>query len=499
MDKSHHEPMETATGGHAVEFIPSFANLHSELPTQAGIEKKTMRVIPPLTSIESTGPIQFVVTSGSEEQIYPMGMRVYCEFQIRDERHAVIPWHQRRVDADPAHGILAVAEGVTPMSQVFPVNGISTAMFSDIEVRLNDTKVESNDGMYAYKADIQKRLFTTSENKRYSMRLGGYHSEALPFDKFNADLATLAAEMGINEHGDEADVRRVKGQDKVGTVWNERWLQSRNSATMRVIDKIYSELFNQPRLLPPGAKLTITFGRSKPEFCLLSPHENHKYSIHMIACRLMVPIVACEEKLVRQIEYKCYEGSDMKYPIRRVELHTYAKSRNITDLSIDNVLLGDVTPRRIFVMMVASEAIHGNLKNDPFNYQNFKVEEIACRLGGQEGAVPVIKVKYDEGSNGDIMAVNSLLSTLGSENSMEEIGIELANFRKRSNIYAFDINGCAGVEFDGAYTREQKIPTGLSIKLKEAYNGGITVLVYKEYDAEITCDKNNKVTFHPYA
>ena len=496
MDQAHDEPMETSGGGgRTSEYIPPFANLHGELPTQAGIERKTMRVIPPITGLEASGPIQFVVTSGSEEQIYPFGMRVFCEFQIRNETHDVIPWENPAVPA-PAAGGGATPASVKPESQVFPVNGIGSAMFSDIEVRLNDTKIESYDGMYAYKADIQKRLFTTGENKRHSMQLGGYYNEKAAFDEHSASRAALALAMGINQVA-EADVRNEKGASKHGAAWNERWLRVRGSQTMRVIDRIYSELFNQPKLLPPGAKLSVTFGRSKPEFCLLSPHDTNKYTVHLLSCKLMVPIVACEEKLVRQIEYKCYEGDDMKFPIRRVELHTYAKARDITDLSIDNVLLGDVTPRRIFVMLVESTSVHGALKKDPFNFQHFDLEEISCTLGGQQGMVPPIKIR--PGNDGNIQAVNALLSTLGSENSMEEIGIDLGNFTRRNNIYAFDINGCAGVEFDGAYTREQKIPTGLSIRLGAHHGTGITVLVYKEYDAEITVDKDGRVKFHPYA
>ena len=89
MDREHQEPMEVGGGA---EFIPAYANLHSDFPTQAGIEKKVTRIIPPLTAIESTGPIQFVVSSGSEEQIYPMGIRLFCEFQIRDGDHTPIDY-----------------------------------------------------------------------------------------------------------------------------------------------------------------------------------------------------------------------------------------------------------------------------------------------------------------------------------------------------------------------------------------------------------------------
>lgn len=105
----------------------------------------------------------------------------------------------------------------------------------------------------------------------------------------------------------------------------------------------------------------------------------------------------------------------------------------------------------------------------------------------------------DLGQYKNITAVQALLNTLGSENTFEEVGIDLDNFSIRNNIYAFDINGCAGVELVNAYTKEERLPTGVHIMLNGPLDKNITVLVYKEFDAEITCDSAGEFKVSDYA
>jgi hypothetical protein len=471
------------------EIIPEYMNLHSTLPTQAGLEKKIYRQVRPTHSIESTGPIQFQIPSGSEYQIYPAGIRIELNVQIRNEDGTPVGAVE-----DPATAGVSINA-----NRVIPVNGFAYAMFSDIEVMLNDTKIASYDGTYAYRADLQNRLFTSVSNKKHSLMMCGHVSEEIPFDDISATVAEANASAGFGL-SNAAAVMAVHNDDspKSSKVWNRRLLESRRSRTLRYIDRLYSEIFNQPKLLPPGAKLSIQLERSKPAFCLLTA-QHIRMSVHIESAILHVPIIKVETNFVRELEYQTYEGEDMHYPVRRVELHAYNYGPNVRNLSKDDILVGSVTPRRIFVVMIESSGFQGDYKKDPFNYQHFSLQEMKCLLGGQLGSVPPI-VCDDRVQNGHIYAVFSLLNTLGSEGeSGEEIGIDIRNFTKRNNIYAFDISGLAGVELVNAFTKEMKQPTGLGIQLREARRHPITVLVYKEFDSEIEINKSGTVRILPYA
>ena len=479
--------METEGGGDQAELIPDYMNLHSTLPTQAGVIKKVIRNVPPVHSIESTGPISFQIPSGANELIYPSGIRIRLQLQIRDSDGDII---------DPiavdAHG----ARTVKDIAKVFPVNGFAHAIFSDIEVWLNDTKIASYDSKYAYKADLECRLFSTAGNKKHSLKMCGFSSEQNPYEQEITSDATLVAKTGAGKEN-EADIHKQGTVPKTSKIWNRRLYKCRGSKTMHYEDRLYSEIFSQSKCLPPGSKLSVKLERSRPEFCLLNFHDL-QYSIYFEKCYLSVPIIKGNSDFIRDMEHKTYSGENMRFPLRRMVCNSYLFGGFARNFTIDNIIGGTVTPRRIFVGFIDASALAGNYKMDPFNYQHCNMQEIKCLLGGQMGSVPEIKCDYTT-MDGELDALVALLRTLGSEDSAEEVGIDLDNFRTRNNIYAFDITGLSGVELANAFTREEKLPTGLDIHFTAPLPGAISVVVFKEFDSEIVVNGAGEVAFLPYA
>lgn len=473
------------------EIIPDYMNLHSSLPTQAGVIKKSIRDVPPVTSIESTGPIHFNILSASDELIHPSGIRMKLEVQVRDQNGNHIPL----TIADPDPGAAAGSVVVNPKAKAFYVNGFAHSLFSDIEVWINDTKIASYDSMYAYKADLECRLFSTSANKKHSLKVCGFDSEQDPFDKY-VTLGTVGEMVGINERL-LPDLMRVNAGNKTSRVWNRRLAKCRASQTMHFEDKIYSEIFQQPKCLPPGAKLSVKFQRNRPEFCLLT-NEDEQFTIHIVKCNLSVPFLKGNANFVKDILHQTYSGDLMRFPLRTMICNSHLYGGYARHKSIDNILNGAVTPRRIFVGLIRASAVSGHYKQDPFNYHHYNLEEIKCLLGGQLSNIPPIKCNYDV-FDGELEAVTALLRTLGSEDSGEEIGIDNDNFRDRNNIYAFDINGLSGVELANAFTREEKMPTGLDFIFEEPIGSPVNIMVFKEYDSEIHINGAGEVKVLPYA
>lgn len=484
------EAMDTNEGSYQ-EVIPEYMNLHSSLPTQAGVIKKVYRNVPPTHSIESTGPISFEIPSGANELIYPNGIRIRLQLQVRDAAGNPI---QRFEPKDP--DAPAGDKKVRNEAKVFPVNGFAHAIFSDIEVWINDTKIASYDSKYAYKADLECRLFSTASNKKHSLLMCGYKDEMHPYEKVATDLAHLEQHTGAAELEDEKIHEKGKIK-KTSIIFNRRLMKCRGSKTMYYEDRIYSEIFNQSKCLPPGSKLSIKFERSRPTFSLLAV-EGGPYTIFFEKCYLSVPILKGNPDFIKEMEHKTYSGENMRFPLRRMVCNSFLFGGFARTFTIDNILGGTVTPRRIFVGFINAPALAGDYKLDPFNYQHFGVQEIKCLLGGQLSSVPELKCDYDV-IDGELDALSALLKTLGSEDTTEEVGIDLDNFRNRNNIYAFDINGLSGVEMANAFTREEKLPTGLDITFKGPVGDPICVVVYKEYDSEIVISGGGEINLLPYA
>ena len=55
---------------------------------------------------------------------------------------------------------------------------------------------------------------------------------------------------------------------------------------MYTIARIHSEIFEQPKLLPPNTVLDIDFDRHESDFLLLTKHNNRNYILKMESCKL---------------------------------------------------------------------------------------------------------------------------------------------------------------------------------------------------------------------
>lgn len=467
--------------------IPNMLDIHSTLPTQAGILKMVTRYETPQNSIgDTSGPFNFLINCGENEQIYPAGMRIFFAIQVRNSQT-----HAKATPYDSG------TKQVVGKECFVTVNGMGSAYFSDIAVWLDKTQIAFNDGMYAYKGDLYKRLFCNTSSQKHSMQMAGWDSESQPWEEVCDTQNKANAAVGFDQTTHDAILKTGKAHSRSGEVWSKRYAHHRGRKYLTYLDKLYSEIFLQPKLLPPGKTLRIELQRQKPSFCLMTVDNDPTLEIHLEKIMLIVPIAKVATKMVRGIKHKTFQGEKECYPLRRVELTQDIKGAGISNLGIDNIILGSITPRRFFVMILHANAIHGTWTYDPFNYASYALSRISCRLGGGESpSMP--SIKRDE-VHQDILAVYYLLKTLGSEGGAEdEIGIDLSNFGSRNHIYPFDVNGLSGVELSNAFTKEEKMSVSLDIPLATATPNPTALLIVKEYDAEITIDNKDDILYDRY-
>ena len=98
--------------------------MHSTLPTQTAIKGAKFQIVNVRNSIERKGVISFRVVSGDNQYIDPYNTYVLITSSIKDPTGANIP-----AEAADAH---------SPMGNVLPVNGLGTAWFQKIDVKLKN-------------------------------------------------------------------------------------------------------------------------------------------------------------------------------------------------------------------------------------------------------------------------------------------------------------------------------------------------------------------------
>ena len=137
-----------------------------------------------------------------------------------------------------------------------------------------------------------------------------------------------------------------------------RYLKGKASKNMYTIARIHSEIFEQPKLLPPNTVLDIDFDRHDSDFLLLVQHNHRNYILKMESCELLTRLVDMEEEITAEINSVSLSGRSMLYPTCRGKMMYYSCGANVVVLSNFNLLTteGNLLPHRITVVMVREDA-----------------------------------------------------------------------------------------------------------------------------------------------
>ena len=489
----------------AQEGFPSCEDLFSTLPTQVGVVRKKWIEVNPTQNMNASSPIDFEILCGENEQILPCGIKIAMAITVRDKEtkqkinHALLlPVTAQRKDTDMYE--------VKHWFLFSYVEGLGHSLFRDIQVSINDTLIDGGDTLYPYRGAFDNRLFTTLYEKRHKLPMNGYN-----FDETNLHGNKIFGEFSPDEqkenweqkdvlHRLEMERDRLKLIDEKYELYYARFRTLMDNDFLYFVDTLYTDICQQPKPLPPGSKMHISLTRNSLDFCLLAdrtyPKREDAY-IHFEYCKLIVPIIELEPKIVKEMwTHAASTQTAMQYPIRSVSLQSIPKGIGMIDLSIDNILQGIRTPRRIFVALVMTKALNGDIEEDPFNFQLMDLEEMICTLGGQVSALPNLRCS----NNHDIcLPVVHLQKSLGEE---QESGITMETFRNRNAIFCFDMTGLSGKEYQDYFMKEITEPTGLHIRLRnpKRFKGhlvDISVIIYKEFDGKICITPSGEVYKYP--
>ena len=153
------------------EVIPEETDLHSTLPTQTAIKGAKFQIVNVRNVIERKGLISFRIVSGDNQFIDSYNTYVLITSSIKDPTGANIP-----TVATGAHNLVC---------NMLPVNGLGTAWFKKIDVKLNGTTLSFDGNMYSHRADIENRLSYPNTVKKGHLSKMDFDEELEDFDRLN--------------------------------------------------------------------------------------------------------------------------------------------------------------------------------------------------------------------------------------------------------------------------------------------------------------------------
>lgn len=463
--------------------LPESLRLHSTIPTQTAAKISKYTKIQPKNPVSRTGTIAFEILSGDNKFIDPSSAVLLIECSIKDGKGERIPLRD-----PPAPGAGEGVEGpYAERGKVLPVNGLGYAMFTNVKVHVNGQPVDSGSTLYAYRGDFETRLSYPLSMKEGVLNMLGFDEEEVAFDNVrDEDLKFEGVCVGT-----------AMPDEIVHSALHRRLKRSKQSSTIFLLTPIHSEIFDQPKWLPPHTTLYVTLEQNKPAFTLLSKVErftDDDFKIEIEKCEMMIRIVEVDSTVSQEIKNMSYTGNSMLYPFRRVKMEHHRIAAYMRDLSLTNILLGESElPRRIFFAFVNHIAANGSLQHDPFNYQDFDIDKVGLRVGGNERPYPCFEVNFSNGNK--LLPLWALLDATGFYNSEKDSGLNAQSYKGRNCIFGFDLTSSQtppGMCFESGSIDSLEIIA----QVKTAKDHPIDVILYAEYDAEMEIQPNKKVIIH---
>lgn len=427
------------------ECLKSELDIFAVPPTQTSIESSSYVEYNPISSISDGTPIEFVITNGGQEYLDMANTQLFVTAQILDANNTAINNEQ----------------------PVGPVNLLLHSLFSEVDIKLNDTLITSTNNTYPYRAYLETLL-------SYSKAAKESHLSSALFFK---DVAGSMEER--NPHDDDARntglIRRHEGFARGGTV--------------DLMGRIHADMFFQDRYLINDVGVRIRLVRNTNEFCLMSAVPNASYKIKIKECKLYVRKVKVSPSIL-VAHAKALQVGNAKYPVRRAVCKTFTIPRGNLDFSQENVFSGQL-PTRLVIAFVDNDAFNGTYAKNPFNFQNYSVTQLRVYLDGQQQHIRPLDLNFAESQY--VSAYMTLFSGTGKQFKDEGNHISRYDFPNGYAIYAFDLT--PDMAEDDHFNLIKQGNVRIDARFAYGLPNTINAIIYAEFENIIEIDRSRNVIF----
>ncbi|KMQ82490.1 hypothetical protein RF55_22766, partial [Lasius niger] len=179
------------------------------------------------------GPIEFNISGSGEEYMDLSSSHLYVQVKITKKDGSVLPDNE----------------------SVAPVNLFLQALFSQVDVSLNERCISSSSNTYPYRAYIETLLNYGEDAKKSLLSCEGFYKDT---------------------HLEVVDpLKTPDGNEGL----KKRYDLTCKSKTLDLIGQLHCDIFQQNRLLLNLVDLKIKMTRSKPTFCLNAPANDKEYRV----------------------------------------------------------------------------------------------------------------------------------------------------------------------------------------------------------------------------
>ena len=217
------------------EGVKSELDLFAVPPTQTSIEDGRWVEHQPLTSLDSGGPIEFVITGTGDAHLDLANTYLLIRAKV----------------------VRGVGTDLAADTSVAPVNNWLHYLFSQVDVYLNDTLVTPSSNTYPFRAYVDTVL--------------SYGDEA--------NNTQLTSQLWYKDTAGHMDATTADGGN-TGLVERRRHISE--SRVVEMMGRLHVDLFLQDRFLLNGVSVKIRLVRSKDAISLMASGQNPDYKVQIV-------------------------------------------------------------------------------------------------------------------------------------------------------------------------------------------------------------------------
>ena len=427
------------------ECLKSELDLFSVPPTQTSIEGGGYVEYNPISSLNHAAPIEFVVNGSGQEYIDLANTQIYVKTQI----------------------VQANGDNIPNDAAVGPVNNLLHSLFSEVDVKVNDTLLSSTNNTYSYRSYLET-LLTYGKDAKESQ---------------------LTSSLFYKDTSGHMDVAVVDGANATNAGLNKRQTFFSESRITEMIGRIHADLFFQEKYLLSDVGLRLRFVRNKDSFTLMSAQVNASFQLRILDCKLYVRKVKISPT-VFLAHARAFEIGNAKYPIKRVVCKTFTVPRGNMDFSQENLFTGQL-PTRLVLGCVDNDAFNGTYIKNPFNFKHLNLSQLKVYIDGQHQYIKPLDLNFAQ--NQYAAAYMTLYSGTGKLFKDEGNFIERTEYCNGYTLYAFDLTPDFAEE--GHFNLVKEGSVRVDIKFDLPLPRTINVIAYAEFENIIEIDRARNILF----
>lgn len=415
--------------------LKSELDLFSATPVQLAIDSSNFVETRPITSLSESSPLEFFISGNGEQYLDLAHTILHLQLKI----------------------LKSTNTDIATTDEVAPVNYVLNTLFSELSVFLNDKQISSQTN-YAYRSLIEALVFSSKSSQDSMLTSSLFHKD------------------DASKHDDRT----------TNSGFTKRKEAFKESKLVDLIGCLHFDLGAQPKLLPSGVDVRLKLERNKALFVLMALTDTFKISITSASLFVRKVNIAPSVFLAHE---KALERGNMKIPIRRVEVRSFALSSGLQSTTITNAFIGQL-PMRLILGFVSNEAYNGHIAKNPFNFHHYDVNYLCILEGGR--MIPANPLQPNFALNLYSRSYLSLFTDLNRYHNNQNIPISLEDYKNGYSLFAFDLTpDFSAGEAHSSINKSGNI--SIDMKFNTALPHTVSLIVYAEYRNVIEIDKARTV------